>query len=153
MLPLRVRVDLGTMAMKRYSKFPKSPRLESHHQIIKCHNQDTRWREESQWEKWMNILSADSQMRLRKLAEDLSGYNLKEFSFIVISFTISWRHTVRKYINVQPHGWAVYRSRENLLLAYTQVRSSGRWWPEIRVGRGSQESVLLKWPDIKAVVS
>ena len=44
MLPLRARVDLGAMAMKRYSAFPKAPALlEPHHQIVKCHIQDTRW--------------------------------------------------------------------------------------------------------------
>ena len=34
MLPLRTRVDLGSMAMKEYSAFPKAPALlETHHQI------------------------------------------------------------------------------------------------------------------------
>ena len=33
-LPLQVRVDLGAMAMKGYSSFPKAPELlEPHHQI------------------------------------------------------------------------------------------------------------------------
>ena len=32
-LALRVRVDLGVMAMKEYCILPKSPELESHHQI------------------------------------------------------------------------------------------------------------------------
>ena len=42
MLPLRARVDLGTMAMKGYSAFPKAPALlEPHHQIVECHIQDT----------------------------------------------------------------------------------------------------------------
>ena len=44
MLPLRARVDLGAMAIKGYSTFPKAPALlEPHHQIVKCHNQDTCW--------------------------------------------------------------------------------------------------------------
>ena len=34
-LPLRATVDLGAMAMKRYSAFPKTPALlEPHHQIV-----------------------------------------------------------------------------------------------------------------------
>ena len=34
-LPLRARVDLGAMAMKGYSAFPKAPALlEPHHQIF-----------------------------------------------------------------------------------------------------------------------
>ena len=34
-LPLRARVDLGAMAMKGYSAFPKAPALlEPHHQIV-----------------------------------------------------------------------------------------------------------------------
>ena len=34
-LPLRARVDLGVMAIKRYSTFPKAPALlEPHHQIV-----------------------------------------------------------------------------------------------------------------------
>ena len=41
-LPLRARVDLGAMAMKGYSAFPKAPALlEPHHQIVQCHIQDT----------------------------------------------------------------------------------------------------------------
>ena len=35
MLPLPARVDLGVMAMKGYSAFPKAPALlELHHQIV-----------------------------------------------------------------------------------------------------------------------
>ena len=33
-LPLQVRVDLGARAIKRYSIFPKTPRLEPHHQDL-----------------------------------------------------------------------------------------------------------------------
>ena len=33
MLPLRVRVDLGVMAMKGYSTFPRALELEPHHQM------------------------------------------------------------------------------------------------------------------------
>ena len=41
-LPLRARVDLGAMSMKRYSTFLKVPvLLESHHQSVYCHIQDT----------------------------------------------------------------------------------------------------------------
>ena len=36
MLPLQVRVDLGTIAMKEYSPFPKAPSLESCHLMVKC---------------------------------------------------------------------------------------------------------------------
>ena len=40
MLPLRARVNLGAMAMKRYSAFPKAPALlEPHHRIVQCHIQ------------------------------------------------------------------------------------------------------------------
>ena len=43
MLPLQASVDLGAMAMKGYSAFPKAPALlEPHHQIVSCHIQDTR---------------------------------------------------------------------------------------------------------------
>ena len=43
MLPLLARLDLGAMAMKGYSAFPKAPALlEPHHQIVYCHIQDTR---------------------------------------------------------------------------------------------------------------
>ena len=45
MLPLRARVDLGTMAMKGISAFPKAPAtLELYHQIVLCHIQDARLR-------------------------------------------------------------------------------------------------------------
>ena len=44
-LPFRARVDLGAMAMKGCSAFPKAPTpLKPHHQIVLCHIQDTRWR-------------------------------------------------------------------------------------------------------------
>ena len=42
-LPLQVRVDLGVMTMKRYFIFSKTPRLETHNQIVSCHIQDTHW--------------------------------------------------------------------------------------------------------------
>ena len=39
-----VRVDLGVMAMKRYSASPKVPALlKPHHQIVLCHIRDTCW--------------------------------------------------------------------------------------------------------------
>ena len=41
MVPLQARVDMGAMAMKRYSAFPKTPELlESHHHIV-CYIWDT----------------------------------------------------------------------------------------------------------------
>ena len=43
MLPLHVRVDLGTMPMKVYSTLSRSTRLEPRHKIVSCHKQDTRW--------------------------------------------------------------------------------------------------------------
>ena len=43
-LPFRARMDLGAMAMKECSAFPKvSASLEPHHQIVQCHIQDTHW--------------------------------------------------------------------------------------------------------------
>ena len=43
-LPFRARANLGAMVMKGYSAFPKAPvLLEPHHQIVLCHNHDTRW--------------------------------------------------------------------------------------------------------------
>ena len=43
-LPFRSRVDAGAMVTKVCSAFPKAPAsLEPHHQIVKCHIQDTRW--------------------------------------------------------------------------------------------------------------
>ena len=43
--PRRARVDMGAMAMKRCSVFPKAPALlEPHHQTLYCHIQDTRER-------------------------------------------------------------------------------------------------------------
>ena len=45
MQQLWARLDLGVMAMKGYSAFPKSPALQkSHNQIVKCYIQDTGWR-------------------------------------------------------------------------------------------------------------
>ena len=44
MLQLRAKMDLGATAIKGYSAFPKALALqESHHQIVECHIQDTRW--------------------------------------------------------------------------------------------------------------
>ena len=43
-LPFRAKVDLGAMAVKGGSTFPKAlESLEPHHQIVQCHIQDTRW--------------------------------------------------------------------------------------------------------------
>ena len=43
-LSRRASVDLGAMAMKGCSVFPKAPALLGpHHQIVYCHIQDTRW--------------------------------------------------------------------------------------------------------------
>ena len=51
-LPLRARVDLGAMAIKGYSAFPKVPRLlEPHHQTVYSHKQDTRWGSDPSAEK------------------------------------------------------------------------------------------------------
>ena len=37
-LPSRNRVNMGAMAMKEYSAFPKAPVLQqSHYQIVYCH--------------------------------------------------------------------------------------------------------------------
>ena len=37
MLQLRATVDLGAMALKEYSAFPKAPEsLDPHHQIVLC---------------------------------------------------------------------------------------------------------------------
>ena len=44
-LPLQVRVDLGSMGMKEYSAFAKAlALLELHHYIVLCHILDTQWR-------------------------------------------------------------------------------------------------------------
>ena len=44
MLPLQAKEDLGAMAMKGYTAFPKaSALLEPHHKIALCHIQVTRW--------------------------------------------------------------------------------------------------------------
>ena len=41
-LPFQARVDLGGMAMKGYSVFPKAPAsLEPHLQIVQCHIQES----------------------------------------------------------------------------------------------------------------
>ena len=46
MLPFQARMDLGAMAMKRYSAFPKAPvLLDPYHQIVECYIQDTHSRE------------------------------------------------------------------------------------------------------------
>ena len=43
-LPLRTREELGAMAVKGYSTFPKAPALlKPHHQIVSCHKQDSLW--------------------------------------------------------------------------------------------------------------
>ena len=34
-------MDLGAMAMKGYTAFPKAPALREHHQVVSCHNLDT----------------------------------------------------------------------------------------------------------------
>ena len=42
MLPFQAKVDLGAMAKKGYSAFPKfTALLRSHHHIVLCHTQET----------------------------------------------------------------------------------------------------------------
>ena len=40
-LPIRNRVDMGVMAMKGYSTFPKAPGLKPRRQMLLSHTQDT----------------------------------------------------------------------------------------------------------------
>ena len=40
MFPLQARVNLGAMALKKYSTFPKAPGLEPHHQVVLCNIHD-----------------------------------------------------------------------------------------------------------------
>ena len=42
MLPLRVRVDYGAMALKGYSRFPIAWKLEPRDQTVLCYIQETR---------------------------------------------------------------------------------------------------------------
>ena len=44
MILLQARVDLRMMVMKGYVAFHNAPALlDPYHQIVLCHNQDTRW--------------------------------------------------------------------------------------------------------------
>ena len=44
MIPLRARMELGAMAIKGYSSFPKAlALLEPYYQVVLCHILDTRW--------------------------------------------------------------------------------------------------------------
>ena len=46
------QVDLGAMAIKRYSPLPKVPALrQPYHHIVQCHMQDIRWRNLTRLEK------------------------------------------------------------------------------------------------------
>ena len=56
-LPLRARVDLGAMAMKGYTAFPKAPALlKPHHQFVSYQVMHTRWAGESYPSKEMQLV-------------------------------------------------------------------------------------------------
>ena len=63
------RVDLGVMAMKRYSTFSTTPGLEPHYQMVRCHTQEICWRDtftapafepiEIGWDRLIDLLYID----------------------------------------------------------------------------------------------
>ena len=60
-LPFWDRVDLRAMTIKGYPTFPKAPRLEPHHQIVLCHNQDTHWGVLPLWRDALSVFYSPSQ--------------------------------------------------------------------------------------------
>ncbi len=69
-LPPRARMDHGAMAMKGYTVFPKAlALLEPHHQIVLCHNLDTRL--------WGSYPSAGMQPMYSTTPADWAGLGIK----------------------------------------------------------------------------
>ena len=74
-LPFRARVDLEVMVVKECSAFPKAPAsLEPHHQIVKCHTQDTPWGVLPLCREAVGVFYSPS--RLGKTCYPLSWYEL-----------------------------------------------------------------------------
>ena len=81
MLPFRARVDLGVMAMKGYSAFPKFPAsLEPHHQIVLCNIQETRWRRSYPFAEVQSVYSPASPADWTSLMSN-SGHSLRWGSY------------------------------------------------------------------------
>ena len=70
MLPLQNRVELGVMATKGFSTFPKAPvLLEPHHQIVLCHIQYTRWESLTPLQRSSRCILQPQPMGLRNIEE------------------------------------------------------------------------------------
>ena len=106
MLPLRARVDLGAMAMKEYSAFPKAPALlEPHHQIVSCHIQDTLYGGGS-------YPSAEVQSVYSTAPADWAIHRFKcqTVLFQIIQFSISTQFRRQKQFNFEQFSSALVRS-------------------------------------------
>ena len=85
MLPFRARVDLGAMAKKGCSAFPKPPALlESHHQIVYCHIQDTRWESLTPQQRCSQCIPQPQLTCLKILLVALGEYEVKFVTLTIL---------------------------------------------------------------------
>ena len=102
MLPRRVRVDLGAMAMKECSAFPKAPAsLEPHHQIVLCHIPDTRWGGSYPSAEVQSVYSTSPAdwaiyWRLYRLVSCQIVYEWQNVEFVLLLLVDDWRRCVHK---------------------------------------------------------
>ena len=98
MLPLHARMDLGVMAIKRYSAFSKAPALlEPHHQIPQCHKQDTCWLGVLPlWREPVSIFYSSRWLGNHILSFNVRDYGDKYENIIMISIINEsyWLHRV-----------------------------------------------------------
>ena len=122
MLPFRA--DLGAMAMKGYSAFPKAPAsLEPHHQIVSCHKQDTRWGGCTPLQMWAGVFYSPNQLgKPKKWSHIVSYLSGKWILFLIFNFfqtdsffflrsRIMWR--TGQYMIEIPHGSLFLSFEEN----------------------------------------
>ena len=129
MLPLRARVDLGAMAMKGFSAFPKPPGLEPHHQIVLCHIQDTWWECLSPGRRCSRCIPVDGAIIMMTNQSALSLNRCLSWNF--------WCQQFKIYTRICD-VWCKYFFNKNLLKFYKQMEKT-------RICQNEQNGQPMEW--------
>ena len=115
MLPLQVRVNLGAIAMKRYSTFPKAPGLEP------CHHCLMSYLEHSLVEDALSSLQRCSLCILQPQLTELFIISFLHKNNIYITLIEKTRLSFKYIPNSTRSDWKVYR------LTKTLLRNVAKW--------------------------
>ena len=97
-LTLLARVDLGAMAIKEYSVFPKAPALlEPCYQIVSCYIQGTRWAVLPLCSDAVGVFYSPSRLDHRTLDEGV--YLSAEMQSVYSTAPVDWTtgHSMKEY--------------------------------------------------------